>query len=57
MKQVKRLGKILSVDTSKEFGEGVYVYVHQTNGVHFDVGETISTSTGSAILNHLEEIH
>lgn len=48
----KATGKILSVDTSKEFGEGVYVYVHPTNGVHFDVGETISTSTGSAILNH-----
>ena len=48
----KATGKILSVDTSKEFGEGVYVYIHPTNGVHFDVGETISTSTGSAILNH-----
>lgn len=48
----KATGKILSVDTSKNLGEGVYIYVHPTNGSHFDDGEIISTSTGSATLSH-----
>ena len=48
----KAFGKILSVDSSGELGDGIYLYIHQTKSIIFEEDEIISSDTASGILNH-----
>tara|TARA_B100000131_G_scaffold218176_1_gene209694 strand:- start:215 stop:3793 length:3579 start_codon:yes stop_codon:yes gene_type:complete len=50
----KAVGKILSIDTSEELGEGIYLYVHQTKSIIFQEGEIVSSDSASGNLSHFK---